>query len=434
MMARRLALTLGVAGLLSPLYAAAQAVDAPRDVEILSAQRAGEVKLTLRGQGEDKVRVQIKNTSGSRLNVVIPPGLVASAATGQGGGGGGFQSMGLGTPTSSGGGFGSFLGTRTVDNGGGFRSVPVVANTPGVVVPAGQSYEFSLPSVCLNYGIATPTHRDEFKLVDVNDYSPDHRVRRALRSLSSLGTSQAVAQAVMWHVCNGLSFEQLAVNGAKSLNSREIAVAARFVAALDAGSAADELVSLGSINQNRLQYRIQADGKLAKDAKRLDAELDGRIILGLPVRHVPELDRSADNISAVHMTVALSLADNGKVRGKVTLRHAEYEAGWTVLGTAKLAEDIDVASLDGATLADVLDRSIAAGFVSTRVVSQAGGLTRLSLASKLPLTVADVILRTGKSADETTLFHGIGLGPNRSVPATVPAAGARVERVVLNGL
>ena len=43
----------------------------------------------------------IKNTSAERLNVVLPPGLVASSAVGQaggggGGGGGGFQSMGLG--------------------------------------------------------------------------------------------------------------------------------------------------------------------------------------------------------------------------------------------------------------------------------------------------------------------------------------------------
>ena len=430
MMARRLALTLGVAGLLFPLHASAQSVDPPRDAEILAAQRAGEITLSVRGQGEDKVRFAIKNTSGKRLNVIIPPGLVASASAGQGGG---FQSMGLGTPTS-GGGFGSFLGTQAVDNGGGFRSVPVVANTPGVVVPAGQSVEFSLPSVCLNYGIATPTPRNEFKLVDVNEYSPDQRVRRALRSLSTLGTSQGVAQAVMWHVCNGLSFEQLASNGAKALNSREIAVAARFVAALDASSASDELVTLGAINQNRLQYRVQAEGKLAKDAQRLNSELDGRPIMGLPARFVADLDRSADNLSAVHMSVYLALADNGKIRGKVVLRHAESEAGWTSIGTAKLVEDLDISELNGPTLADVLDRSVAAGFVSTRVVSRAGGLTKLKVDSKLPLTVADMALRTGKSADETTLFRGIGLGPNRSVPATVSAAGARVERVVLNGL
>src|SRR5947209_2080925 len=69
-------------------------------VGVLEARRAGDLAVEVRGQGQDRVRIALRNTSSKRLNVVLPPGLVASNAAGQGrggAGGGGFQSMGLGS-------------------------------------------------------------------------------------------------------------------------------------------------------------------------------------------------------------------------------------------------------------------------------------------------------------------------------------------------
>ncbi len=83
---------------------------ATQTINILHAKRSGELKIELRGQGQDKVHMVLKNTSGKRLNVVLPPGLVASSHLGQpgGGGGGGLQSMGLGMPVNEPGAFGAF--------------------------------------------------------------------------------------------------------------------------------------------------------------------------------------------------------------------------------------------------------------------------------------------------------------------------------------
>ena len=55
-------------------------------VKVLDAEKAGTLAVEVRGQGQDRVRVSLKNTSSKRLNVVLPPGLVASSATAQGGG------------------------------------------------------------------------------------------------------------------------------------------------------------------------------------------------------------------------------------------------------------------------------------------------------------------------------------------------------------
>src|SRR5438270_11125535 len=89
-------------------------------VKVLEAEKAGTLAVEVRGQGQDRVRVSLKNTSARRLNVVLPPGLVASSSVGQGAGGGGgapgggagggFQSMGLGAVTNRSGGFGQFAG------------------------------------------------------------------------------------------------------------------------------------------------------------------------------------------------------------------------------------------------------------------------------------------------------------------------------------
>ena len=127
-------------------------------VKVLDAEKAGTLAVEVRGQGQDRVRVSLKNTSARRLNVVLPPGLVASSAVGQagrgGGGGGGFQSMGLGAASNRSGGFGQFAGGRAEP---GFQSVAADPTPAGVVVPAGQKVDLEIPAVCLNFGLPTPT-------------------------------------------------------------------------------------------------------------------------------------------------------------------------------------------------------------------------------------------------------------------------------------
>src|SRR5262249_40497075 len=54
-------------------------------VKVLAARQAGDLAVELRGHGQDQVRMVLRNTSSKRLNVVIPPGLVAASAAGQGG-------------------------------------------------------------------------------------------------------------------------------------------------------------------------------------------------------------------------------------------------------------------------------------------------------------------------------------------------------------
>ena len=234
-----------------PEASAAPAAVATEKVDLLDGRNAGDLDVVARGHGQDRVRLSIRNLSKKRLNVVIPPGLVASSVLGQGPGGGGrLQSIGLGSVSNREGAFGEFRGTTPA---GGLQSIgtrnDAIANQ--VAVPVGETVDLTIPGVCLNYGLPSPTGRNTFRLVDVNEYSSNPRVRRALRSLATYGTSHGVAQAVMWSVCSDLPFELMAEQTGKVMNIHEIALAARFVEALEAPTSS-ELIDPAVLSRSRI--------------------------------------------------------------------------------------------------------------------------------------------------------------------------------------
>ena len=408
-------------------------------VDLLKADKAGALNVVARGQGQDRVRLTIRNTSGKRLNVLIPPGLVAAAAASQGPagrggpGGGGFQSMGLGMFSNRPGSFGMFQGSNSST---GFQSVPVndPFRVPSVTVPAGESLELTVPAVCLNFGLPTPAFRNVFRLMDVDDYSSDLRVRKSLRSLCLLGTSQGVAQAVMWRVCNDLPFETMAAEAGKVMNLAEIALAARFVQAVDAASDAD-LVDPASLTEGRVFVRVQAEGALARDAKRLGDQLPNYRLLGLPVRGLEKGELPAAAAPALYVRVVLTDSKIGETKGQIQVSSCLMADQWTPLGKTSFHDTSSLAVLDGETLARSLDRALAAAFVTVKPAHRSVGSTTLRVENHLPFTLRSLSVKAGSSAGAPTVpFQAIGLGPARTALLPIQAASATTDRVELNGL
>jgi hypothetical protein len=424
----------GVSALAEPEEPAPGADAVTKMIRILEAKQAGDLALEVRGQGQDRVRVAIRNTSDKRLNVVLPPGLVAASATGQGGrAGGGFQSMGLGSVGNRTGGFGQF---QNGTNEAGFQSVPVTGEKTAraVTVPVGQTIELTVPSVCLNYGLPTPTPRDRFVLMDVDEYSPDPRVHKALRSLATYGTSHGTAQAVMWRVCNNLPFEFMVERTTKFMNVPEIALAARFVAALDASASAD-LVDSAYLTEARIFVQVQGDGMLAKDAQRLNQELDGLRLLGLPVRVVLEGETPNALAPALLLKAVLTGSQPGETRGRLFVSHADASGAWTPLGKAAFIEGSTLAVLDGAALARSLDHALASAFVTVKPAKRSTGSTTLKVDNRLPFTLSGLTVKaTGSSGAPPVSFQGLGIGPARSATVAIQAPSASVDHVELNGL
>ena len=410
-------------------------------VKVLEAEKAGTLAVEVRGQGQDRVRVSLKNNSAKRLNVVLPPGLVASSTLGQGAGGagaggaggGGFQSMGLGAVTNRSGGFGQFAGNNSQP---GFRSIaPGDSNVPAVTVPAGQKVDLDVPSVCLNFGLPTPTARDHFRLVDVDDYSKDARVRKALRALATLGTSHGTAQAAMWRACNNVPFELMLSQGAKVVNPAEVALASRFLDALDQSA---DVVDPAYLSEARLFVTVEGDGLLAKDAKRLAASIEGLRILGLPARVSAPGEAPRTSAPALHLGITLVSTQSGETRGRVVVQAANGlgEANdWTTLGQVGIKEASNVSALDAASLARAIDHSVGSAFVTAKVARRSAGSTTLKIENRLPFTVANLTIKAGASSGAPLVtLSGLGVGPGRNGLATIPAANGSVDRVELNGL
>ena len=116
---------------------------------------------SLAATARNAFHLSIRNRSTRRLNVIVPPGLVAASSVGQGGGGGGgrggMQSMGLGSAANREGAFGDFQGT-----GGpaGLRSIGASdePRSREVAVPIGETIELTHPRGLPQLWLADP-HR-----------------------------------------------------------------------------------------------------------------------------------------------------------------------------------------------------------------------------------------------------------------------------------
>ena len=67
----------------------AKEVDAYSNVSLLEGLKSGLIDAKAVGTGDGRMNLTIQNKSGRKLRVVLPPGLIASGASGQFGGMGG---------------------------------------------------------------------------------------------------------------------------------------------------------------------------------------------------------------------------------------------------------------------------------------------------------------------------------------------------------
>jgi len=89
----------------------------------------------------------------------------------------------------------------------------------------------------------------------------------------------------MWRLCNDLPFELMGEQAGKVINLPEIALAQRFVHALDESNSA-EVLDPAILSRARIFVLVEGEGGLAGHANRLNGELDGLRLLGLPLQVV----------------------------------------------------------------------------------------------------------------------------------------------------
>lgn len=99
--------------------------------------------------------------------------------------------------------------------GQGFPSLPAEMATADfkeygglATIPAGKSIQLQMKSVCLNYGKDEPRSKLTYRLIPVAAHSSDPLLAELLESYTER-VDREVMQAAVWHVANGLSWDQV---------------------------------------------------------------------------------------------------------------------------------------------------------------------------------------------------------------------------------
>src|SRR5205807_7881063 len=133
-------------------------------------------------------------------------------------------------------------------------------------------------------------------------------------------------------------------------NAYEVALAARFVQTLDAASASD-VVEPAYLTEGRVFVQVRGEGLTAKDAYRLAGEIEGRRLLGLPVRVASDLEPPVAPAPALYLDVVLTATGPGQTRGQIVVRNAIGQGAWATLGHTPFKADSASSDLDGSALA-----------------------------------------------------------------------------------
>ncbi len=225
-LSRRWMLGLVSALVVTPALLAAKperpATPAEQPVEFFAAIKAGDIEARLIPKDSTTGTVTIKNKTKRPLTIKLPEAFagvpVAAQLGGMGGGmggmGGGMGGMGGGGQNQSmgggmgGGGMGGMGGMGGGGMGGGMFNIA-----------ADKAQNLKVVAVCLEHGKKDPNARVPYAIVPLETHTKDPHVQELVKMLATGKLDQHIAQAAVWHVANGLSWEDLAAKvGAKHLD------------------------------------------------------------------------------------------------------------------------------------------------------------------------------------------------------------------------
>jgi hypothetical protein len=204
---------LAVLGL--PLAARA---DAAKEADAISAglfeaMDAGHVDVKIIPQDATKANVLIKNLTDKPVELRLPtafasvPILAQMGGMGGMGGGGmggmGGGGMGGGGGQAGGGGMGGMggggMGGGGMGGGGGFMRVPPE-----------RMRKVAVTTVCLEHGKPDPNPKIAYKMVPLEQFTDNPRVRVLCEALGYGQVTQNTAQAAAWHIMDDMSWQELA--------------------------------------------------------------------------------------------------------------------------------------------------------------------------------------------------------------------------------
>ena len=150
------------------------------------------------------------------------------------------------------------------------------------------------------------------------------------------------------------------------MNVHEIALAARFVEALDASNAADlvdpaALSRVAHLRPGRGRGRAGPRSQAASAASSTACASWGCRSRSSNPRRLP-----AASAPALFLKVILTDAKTGETRGRIVVSSCSEPQRLAPLGKVAFRENSSISVLDGATLSKAIDRAIAGAFVTVK--------------------------------------------------------------------
>ena len=199
-------------GLHADLYGADAKSKVGDRVELFAAMKANQVDVKLIPKNAEQATVIIKNKTERPLSIKLPaafagvPVLAQIDRGGDRGGGGGNNFGGGGNQ-----GFGGGMGGMGMGMGGGFFNVG-----------PDRVGKFKVPTVCLEHGKRDPNPRVPYELKPIKSFNDSPAVAELCKMLGNKEIDQVSAQAAAWHLCDKLSWDELARKvKVKHLNGRQ---------------------------------------------------------------------------------------------------------------------------------------------------------------------------------------------------------------------
>jgi hypothetical protein len=333
---------------------------------------------------------------------------------GLGGGQGGLGGGGLG-----GGGF-----------GGGFRSVAPTAPASALVKP-GQTRHLPTPLVSLTGpsaegDLAMPRPGEPLEVLDIDAVAgASPRLRTAVKRLAQEQAPQTVAQLVLWHVGLGIDWSHLEPLARRWANAGELALARRFVNALDATTTEGTPAAPSTLDLDLIAVGPESEAL----ASRLRSLFKGHPMLGLTVR---VRRAEAPQGPALACEVRLERA-TASVRVQTT---DEAGTAWRSVGKFSLAlADSKGTERSAAEVADALAEGILERLVRVQLTAgprvKGKETYKVRIDNGSPLVLHGLAL-AGTAADpeaKPSLLLGISLPPRKSL--AVPASSEVVRRLKL---
>lgn len=175
-------------------------------VALFDALDSGQVNVKFIPANSVTANVLIENQTDQVLHIELPDAIAAvpilaqfgQQQPGQAGDGGGGGNQSVGGGLNPGGNGGRQGGAQGGIQGGFLR------------VAAQKTRKLKATTVCMEYGKLDPNPRVAYKMIPIIDLTTDEKVIDLCTQLGQKQVDQKVAQAVAWHLANGLDWQRIA--------------------------------------------------------------------------------------------------------------------------------------------------------------------------------------------------------------------------------